>query len=54
MKMKQTILAGIFASILVAGFVFYPLLVGSPQPVKSLNTGGHTNGCEQESDNGSE
>ena len=36
--MKQTILAGIFASILVAGFVFYPLLVGSPQPVKSLNT----------------
>ena len=38
MKMTQTILAGIFASILVAGFVFYPLLVGSPQPVKSLNT----------------
>ena len=36
--MTQTILAGIFASILVAGFVFYPLLVGSPQPVKSLNT----------------
>ncbi len=38
MKMKQTILAGIFASILVGGFVFYPLLVGSPQSVKSLNT----------------
>lgn len=38
MKMTQKILAGIFASILVAGFVFYPLLVGSPQPVKSLNT----------------
>ncbi|MGB7663529.1 MAG: multicopper oxidase domain-containing protein [Nitrososphaeraceae archaeon] len=36
--MTQKILAGIFASILVAGFVFYPLLVGSPQPVKSLNT----------------
>ena len=38
MKMTQKILAGICASILVAGFVFYPLLVGSPQPVKSLNT----------------
>ena len=38
MKMKQTILVGIFASILVGGFLFYPLLVGSPQSVKSLNT----------------
>lgn len=36
--MKQTILAGIFASILVAGFVFYPLLVGSSQPVNAFNT----------------
>jgi nitrite reductase (NO-forming) len=37
MKMKHTILAGIFASILVAGFVFYPLLVGSSQSAKAMN-----------------
>ena len=35
--MKQTILAGIFASFLVAGFVFYPLLVGSSQSAKAMN-----------------
>jgi nitrite reductase (NO-forming) len=35
--MKQTILAGICASILVAGFVFYPLLVGNSQSAKAMN-----------------
>ena len=35
--MKQTLLAGIFASILVAGFVFYPLLVGISQSAKAFN-----------------
>ncbi|MGA7370567.1 MAG: multicopper oxidase domain-containing protein [Nitrososphaeraceae archaeon] len=36
--MAQRILAGIFASILIAGFVSYPLLVGNPQSAAALNT----------------
>jgi nitrite reductase (NO-forming) len=36
--MKQTILTGIFASILVAGFISYPLIVGNPQSAAALNT----------------
>ena len=35
--MKQTILAGIFASVMVAGLVFSPMLVGSPQSANALN-----------------
>ncbi|MGH9951826.1 MAG: multicopper oxidase domain-containing protein, partial [Nitrososphaeraceae archaeon] len=36
--MKQTILAGMCASILITGFVFYPFLVGNPQNAKAFNT----------------
>lgn len=36
--MKQTILAGICASILIGGFAFYPFLVGNPQHAQALNT----------------
>jgi nitrite reductase (NO-forming) len=36
--MKQTILAGIFASVMVAGLVFSPTLIGSPQSANALNT----------------
>jgi nitrite reductase (NO-forming) len=35
--MKQTILVGFFAGILIAGFVFYPLLVGNSQSAKAMN-----------------
>jgi nitrite reductase (NO-forming) len=35
--MKQTILVGFFAGILIAGFVFYPLLVGTSQSAKAMN-----------------
>jgi nitrite reductase (NO-forming) len=35
--MKQTILAGIFAGVMIAGLVFSPML-GSPQSAKALNT----------------
>jgi nitrite reductase (NO-forming) len=38
MLMKQTILAGIFAGIMVAGLVLSPILVGSPQSANALNT----------------
>lgn len=36
--MKQTILAGIFAGIMVAGLVLSPILVGSPQSANAFNT----------------
>jgi nitrite reductase (NO-forming) len=35
--MKQTILVGFFAAVLIAGFVFYPLLVGNSQSAKAMN-----------------
>jgi nitrite reductase (NO-forming) len=36
--MKQTILAGIFAGVMIAGLVFSPILIGSPQSANALNT----------------
>jgi nitrite reductase (NO-forming) len=38
LKMKQTILAGIFAGAMIAGLVFSPMLLGSPQSANALNT----------------